>query len=416
MQSGHILPSLDSIPRRRFLGGAALFYLGARLGTDPDTQAEPRATTPKYRVGLIGCGRKGTQFARCYSMNPRSEVVAGADIDPKNLALFCERFKVKGYSDYREMLRNERIDIAAPILPVKPNPAVVIGCAESGSGLKAIFCEKPMATSLEEADRMVEACRSHGILLAAGDMYRNYPQIWAARGMIDSGELGPVQSMNLYQSTDEISGGGCQGLSVMRMFAQDAEVEWVTGWVKGNAQSDDDQGMGGYVRFTNGIECFIHCKRSAKQGFEVLCTKGMFFTDWTSFRVWKSSKGEAAVRLADLKEVSGLLADSVPYGAYYDAEGWIYPGDRNIASVQSIVDALEKRTEPRSSGDNGRKVLEVAIALRESHRRNHAPVRLPLQDRSLKIIPVKGRLLNKKDVMGEVWYEDQIQQLKKPKS
>src|SRR5262249_37192278 len=160
--------------------------------------------------------------------------------------------------------------------PVKPNPSVVIGCAESGSGLKAIFCEKPMATSLEEADRMVEACRSRGILFAAGDMYRNYPQLWKARAMIDAGELGAVESMNLYQATDEISGGGCQGLSVMRMFARDSEVDWVTGWVKGDPASDEDQGAGGYVRFKNGIECFIHSNRGAKQGIEVLCSKGVF--------------------------------------------------------------------------------------------------------------------------------------------
>ena len=42
------------------------------------------------------------------------------------------------------------------------------------------------------------------------------------------------------------------------------------------------------------------------------------------------------------------------------------PGDRNVASVQSIIDALEQDIEPRGSGDNGRKVLEIAIALRES--------------------------------------------------
>ena len=41
-------------------------------------------------------------------------------------------------------------------------------------------------------------------------------------------------------------------------------------------------------------------------------------------------------------------------------------------------------------------------------------MRLPVQDRSLKIIPVKARLLNKREVMGDEWYENQIQQLKKP--
>src|SRR5262249_5650353 len=157
------------------------------------------------------------------------------------------------------------------------------------------------------ADRMVEACRSRGILFAAGDMYRNYPQLWKARAIIDSGELGAVESMNLYQPTDEISGGGCPGVSVMRMFAGDAEGDGVVGWVKGDPASDEDQGAGGYLRFKNGIEGFIHSKRSAKQGIEILCTKGVFFSDWVSFHLWKSSKGDAATRLSDLTEVPGLF-------------------------------------------------------------------------------------------------------------
>ena len=59
------------------------------------------------------------------------------------------------------------LDIAAPILPVKPNPGVVIDCARAG--VKAIYCEKPMAASLDEADRMpVEETSSRGIALAFG--------------------------------------------------------------------------------------------------------------------------------------------------------------------------------------------------------------------------------------------------------
>ena len=111
-----------------------------------------------YRAALIGCGRKGHGHARGYAGNPRTEVVAAADPDEDNLRIFLEHFPVPGYSDHRELLAKEEIDIAAPILPVRPNPGVVIDCAEAG--VKAVYCEKPMAASLEEADAMVEACES----------------------------------------------------------------------------------------------------------------------------------------------------------------------------------------------------------------------------------------------------------------
>ena len=176
-------------------------------------------------------------------VNPRTELVAAADPDPSNLAIFLERFEVESYDDYHEMLRVEDLDIAAPILPVKPNPGVVIDCARAG--VKAIYCEKPMAASLDEADRMVEETSARGIAFASGDAYRNMPQHWKVKALIDSGELGPVQSINLYQPTNEISGGGCQGLSVLRLFADDADVEWVTGWCADDPWSNDDQNMGG---------------------------------------------------------------------------------------------------------------------------------------------------------------------------
>ena len=389
--------------RRAFLAAGTLFGFRMAAGAKP---------TAKYRVGVIGCGRKGTQHARCYDLNPLSEVVAAADIDPDNLDLFCKRFGVKGYRDYREMLRKEKIDIAAPVLPTKINPSIVLGCTEFP--IKAILCEKPMAVALEEADRLVEACRKQNIVFGAGDMYRNYSQMWKARDVIHSGEIGTVQSINLYQPTDEISGGGCQGLSAMRLFADDAEVAWVTGWVKGDPFSDDDQGMGGYVRFTNGVEGFIHNKPTPKNGFEVLCERGLFYTDWREFKVWKVKDGQRPGRLKDMEEMEGLLEDSRPFGSHYDDEGWLYPGSRNIATIQSMIDALEKGIEPRSTGDNGRKVLEMAVALRESHRRDHQPINLPIQDRSLGIVPRKSRLLDKKKVYGEEWYEKQIMSLKKP--
>ena len=113
--------------------------------------------TPPYRVGIIGVGRMGSNHARAYVVNPKTELVAAADTDPENLELFQRRFGVNVYGDYHEMLAKERLDIAAPVLPVSVNPQAVIDCAEAGVG--AIFSEKPIASSLADADRMVETCR-----------------------------------------------------------------------------------------------------------------------------------------------------------------------------------------------------------------------------------------------------------------
>ena len=349
-----------------------------------------------YRVALIGCGRKGHGHARGYAGNPRTEVVAAADPDADNLRIFLEHFPVPAYSDHRELLAKEEIDIAAPILPVRPNPGVVIDCAEAG--VKAVYCEKPMAASLEEADAMVEACESRGIAFASGDAYRNMPQHWKVKRLIDSGGLGELCSINLYQSTGEISGGGCQGLSVLRLFADDADVDWVTGWCLGDPFSDDDQCMGGAVRFANGVDAFIHTRRSPMEGIEVVCSEGVYHSTWTSGHLWRGGPHGKMVEEEDF------------FTEFGDPEDWINPsGTRQRGGIQSIVESLDRGIEPRCSGQNMRKVLEIAIGLRQSHREGHAPVRFPIQDRSLKIVPAMSRYLNKKETFGEERYAEQIQ-------
>ena len=67
---------------------------------------------------------------------------------------------------------------------------------------------------------------------------------------------------------------------------------------------------------------------------------------------------------------------------------------------------IDHNKEPRCSGDNMRKVLEIAIALRESHRLGNVPVRLPLADRSLRMIPAASRFFSKKGQMGAERYAE----------
>ena len=319
----------------------------------------PEATKPKYKVGMIGTGLKGTHHARSYALHPMTETVAVADPDLESLELSCRRFGVRGYSSYDEMFEKEQIDIAAPILTGMYNPDAVIASARAG--LRAIFCDKPISASLEEADRMVEECRPRGIPWAAADAMRNFPQFWQAKEMIDAGEIGEVQSMHMYftggESGGEINGANCQELCVMRLFANDADVDWVVGWVAGDPFSDVDQGMGGYVRFVNGIERFLHFKHVSKRGIEVPPSGGAFYSDYESFHLWQLGEAEndRAPKFSELEEVEGLFPDSRLNEMPYDDEGWQFPGTRQMHSTQAIVDCLEKGVAPRCSGDDMRK-------------------------------------------------------------
>ena len=261
--------------------------------------------TPPYRVGVIGAGLKGTQHARAYQLDPRTEVVAVAEKDPEVLELFQRRFGLeRGYTDYREMLANERIDIAAPILPSTVIPEVVMASVEAG--VKGVFCEKPMCVTLEEADRMVEACEANGVHFASGDAERNYDALWDARAVIESGEIGDVLSFRTYGGLGEIWGGGCQFLSVMRMFAWDAEVDWLTGWVEIDPWQNNDQGMAGSIHFENGIDAYIYMRPGDVKGMEVLCEDGYLYYDWHQARIFKHAVHQATKNSSSIRQASTL--------------------------------------------------------------------------------------------------------------
>ena len=79
------------------------------------------------------------------------------------------------------------------------------------------------------------------------------------------------------------------------------------------------------------------------------------------------------------------------------------------------MDAVEGTIkEPRCTGDNLRKVLEIAIGFRESARRGGKPVAFPLRNRRLQLFPTQSRLLNKKPILGEEVYAGQMAGHKEP--
>ena len=366
-------------------------------------------TTARYQVGIVGCGRQGTQHGRGFNLLPDTSVVAIADPDPDNLKLALRRFSARGYSTAEEMYANEQLDIVDCVLPVQFNPDMVVLAAET-SGAKGIVSEKPIAASLVDADRMVAACEANGIPWQGGNVDRSISQLWEARALIEAGEIGEVLSINLYEMTMQ---GGCQGLSVAHMFAQDADIDWVTGWTNGDpfGESDDEYlGIGGYVRYANGVECFIHARTGAMRGLIVTGTEGVYVTDKRHHRFYHKSDTSDADLLSNLQyDDSKTFKPFRPHAeGGYDDEGWLYPGDRLVNSMQSIVDAITLGIEPRTSGQVQHKSFEATVAMRESARQGHAPIKLPLPDRSLTLKPQIWRWMNKKELFGEERYAQEI--------
>ena len=370
---------------------------------------------PVFRVGIIGGGRQGTHAARAYHLHPRTEVAAVADSDPENLKLFCERFDVPGYSTFEEMLAREELDIGSPVLPVKANPDAVVACARAG--VKGIFCEKPLAASLADADRMVEECQQRGIPLAAGLVVSSHPDYRKAYQLAAGGEIGDLLRINLYENNNQL---GTHGLNLARKFTA-AEAELVVGFVSNDPHGDyeEDYGggekwygwIGGYIRFGNGVECFSSYTGPRYRGIEVVGTHGLITNSSNTGLGLRLFKTDDPTGNPELTEVEGLFQPRPTGEREHDAEGWRLPSETMVSSLDALVESMDSGQPLQiTTGDDLRHALEIAIALRESARHGSAPFELPVADRGIMMYPEAWRWHYKKDVYGADWYREQMSQ------
>lgn len=116
-----------------------------------------------YRTAIIGYGRMAHGHAKAYQ-EVGLPLVAVADISEEALARFRDQFGQRQmYTDYRQMLDEVHPDIISVVTHDQLHCPMVVDAAERG--VKGIVCEKPMAMTLKEADRMLTACRLSGTQL-----------------------------------------------------------------------------------------------------------------------------------------------------------------------------------------------------------------------------------------------------------
>lgn len=141
------------------------------------------------RWGLIGCGdisRKRVAPALRDAELSRLIAVSRARSDLADA--FAREFgATKAYADWHELIEDAEIDAVYLATPVNLHAEQTIEAAEAG---KHVLCEKPMALSPEDCERMIAACSSNGVKLGIAYYRRFYPAIRRMKEIIASGEIG----------------------------------------------------------------------------------------------------------------------------------------------------------------------------------------------------------------------------------
>lgn len=142
------------------------------------------------RIGIIGCGGIAGQHARGYATCPDVEIVACSDISLQRAQQFAAEFNVpRVYSDYRTMLAHEKLDAVSVCTPNYAHCEPTVAALEAGLH---VLCEKPMAMSVAEAERMVGAAQRSKKMLTIGHHFRFVPFIRFIKQRIDEGLLGDI--------------------------------------------------------------------------------------------------------------------------------------------------------------------------------------------------------------------------------
>ena len=141
------------------------------------------------KAAVIGVGSMGRHHARMYNELNGVELVAVADADGERAEEISRRYKIRPYTDYREMLNREGPDLVSVAVPTEFHYQVALEVIERGVHL---LIEKPIASTVEEAKEIIRRADQRGLKLAVGHVERFNPAVIELKKRLEQRELGRV--------------------------------------------------------------------------------------------------------------------------------------------------------------------------------------------------------------------------------
>jgi predicted dehydrogenase len=316
--------------------------------------------------------RRPYSHAAAYDAIDRIALVAAADIDAAHRQAALDRYDIpNGYQDYRTMIETEDPDIVS----VATGPATheeMVGFA-ARAGTPAIYCEKPLCQSMEEAEAMLRACDEHGVQFNLSVLRRFMTPYKRIRQALDEGEIGEVNAVIQQTGSKSLLWGHSHTADMLLYLRGDLDVRWVQADVDMDpADVEDGQLLGdprlasATVRYTDGGYGYL----TSATGWEVEI-------DGEQGRIRSVNDGE---RIRMRREG----------GTWGEVTEDLCPDHQSatVACIEELIDALDGRgstTAPIEAAVRGQELLMGWVA---SERRNGQRVALPLdgEDRTFKVV------------------------------
>jgi UDP-N-acetyl-2-amino-2-deoxyglucuronate dehydrogenase len=341
----------------------------------------------KLGYGIIGCGVIAPWHARSVKKIADAELIAVCDIIPEKAEKLKTDFEAQyAYTDYRDLLAREDIDVVSICLPSGLHAAIGIEAAKAG---KHIMCEKPLDITLENIDSFVRACHENDVKLAC-IFQRRTSKLWQlVKKTVDDGKIGKMvlasaylkyfRSQEYYDSagwrgTWELDGGGAlmnQGVHMIDL------LRWIMGPVDTLFSFADhlarkievEDTCVASIKFKSGAFGTLEGTTSVTPGmnhrFELHGETGSILIDGETIVKW-GVPGE------DKDEITAGLQDNVGNAA---SDPTAIAADGHEMQIADLIAAVKEDREPMIGGEEARKAVELILAIYQSAKTGQ-PVKL----------------------------------------
>ena len=335
----------------------------------------------KLRAAVIGGGLGGSH-GYAYARAPESELVAVCDLNPEVFERFFERAEIprgsiNEYTDYEEMIERENLDLITVATPDHLHADPV--CAAANAGVSGIFCEKPLATTLADADRIIDTIERNNTKLSVDHTRSWLPSHQAVRQAIRDGQIGDLSRIVAHMggSRSMLFRNGTHLVDAVCFFA-DAEPVWVIaahergfedyGPVyegRGGADPQYDPGSTIIVEFANGARGLINSAKQIPGIFE-------FDLQGPGGRYWLTDRSCLAWTT---EQPAGQPVEAPPP----QERGYATPFGKNlIPAIRELAQMIRHDAPGSSPAYRGRHTLEIMLAALLSQAQGSAKIPLPL--------------------------------------
>lgn len=344
-------------------------------------------TEKTYRTAIIGLGMIGGAdqvsgnaigqrvenmdgtHATAYQKNSRIQLVAGASRDDGRRQRFEARTGARTYANWQEMIDRETLDIVSVATYTPAHAEIAIACARRG--IPVIYCEKPVATRLADAEQMLAVCQQNNVLLVFNHQRRFNLNHRRLRQIIAEGMLGNLVSAHLQWSSGRLGNVGTHALDALFMLTQrrflavSATLD-LSGKPDSRGPAFRDPGGWGMIRLEDNVIATVHAPDYATIPIQIEIN---------------GSKGRAIVSPKNV---------TIDYGNGH-VDHWPAHTDGMSGmdrAVSEIVAHLDHQTSFPYLPEEAVHTLEAIVGFHASHAHNAAWTHLPLsgKDREIEVL------------------------------